>query len=284
MGSDSLNAAIDRFFRSYFNQLQEPDPDTLLNFLNALYGLNDKLKKQAGRDLFGSANFLALKALRNLFHHHVELVHEIKLIPLDELPPMTTDLMIVCLVPRSLIERAQVEGTERRHQEKVRSAFAAFKWYGNIVNIQPCMFNVAVDVFEAIADLDVDPSSDAYDAFEEAYRLDEQSGRPTRATGDIWCAAGSLKPFLIKRPPGRTNHPLAKRRCGYSAQPLWSRSTDGSGRGAWSPEQIARRLPIDFPDDNTMRISHEAIYHALFVQGRGALRRELTAACERDVC
>jgi IS30 family transposase len=45
----------------------------------------------------------------------------------------------------------------------------------------------------------------------------------------------------------------------------------------WSPEQIARRLLIDFPDDETMRISHEAIYQALFVQGRGALRRELTA-------
>jgi IS30 family transposase len=36
-------------------------------------------------------------------------------------------------------------------------------------------------------------------------------------------------------------------------------------------------LPIDFPDDKAMRISHEAIYQALFVQGRGALRRELTA-------
>jgi IS30 family transposase len=46
---------------------------------------------------------------------------------------------------------------------------------------------------------------------------------------------------------------------------------------AWSPEQIARRLPLDFPDDETMRISHEAIYQALYVQGRGALRRELTA-------
>jgi IS30 family transposase len=46
---------------------------------------------------------------------------------------------------------------------------------------------------------------------------------------------------------------------------------------AWSPEQIARRLPVDFPDDMNMRISHEAIYQALFVQGRGALRRELTA-------
>src|SRR6516225_5678238 len=32
---------------------------------------------------------------------------------------------------------------------------------------------------------------------------------------------------------------------------------------AWSPEQIARRLPVDFPDDETMRISHEAIYKAL---------------------
>ena len=46
---------------------------------------------------------------------------------------------------------------------------------------------------------------------------------------------------------------------------------------AWSPEQIARRLPFDFPDDDWMRISHEAIYQALYVQGRGALRRELTA-------
>jgi IS30 family transposase len=46
---------------------------------------------------------------------------------------------------------------------------------------------------------------------------------------------------------------------------------------AWSPGQISRRLRIDFPGDETMRISHEAIYRALYVQGRGALRRELTA-------
>jgi IS30 family transposase len=44
---------------------------------------------------------------------------------------------------------------------------------------------------------------------------------------------------------------------------------------AWSPEQIASRLPLDFPDDESVRISHEAIYQALFIQGRGALKREL---------
>jgi IS30 family transposase len=56
--------------------------------------------------------------------------------------------------------------------------------------------------------------------------------------------------------------------------------TDLRWAKAWSPEQIARRLRTDFPDDETMRISHEAIYQALYIQGRGALRREL-AACLR---
>jgi IS30 family transposase len=46
---------------------------------------------------------------------------------------------------------------------------------------------------------------------------------------------------------------------------------------AWSPEQISNRLRIDFADDASMRISHEAIYQALYVQGRGALKRELVA-------
>ncbi len=44
---------------------------------------------------------------------------------------------------------------------------------------------------------------------------------------------------------------------------------------AWSPEQISHRLRVEFPDDESMRISHEAIYQSLFIQGRGALKREL---------
>jgi IS30 family transposase len=45
----------------------------------------------------------------------------------------------------------------------------------------------------------------------------------------------------------------------------------------WSPQQIAARLVYDYPDDLAMRVSHETIYRTLFVQARGALRKELTA-------
>ncbi len=45
----------------------------------------------------------------------------------------------------------------------------------------------------------------------------------------------------------------------------------------WSREQISRRLLTEYPDDSTMRVSHETIYRSLYVQGRGALRKELHA-------
>ena len=76
----------------------------------------------------------------------------------------------------------------------------------------------------------------------------------------------------VRRPdgtivPGPTPPPWKGLNKPHRADRRWST--------AWSPEQIAHRLKVDFPDDESMRISHEAIYQALFIQGRGALKREL---------
>jgi IS30 family transposase len=77
----------------------------------------------------------------------------------------------------------------------------------------------------------------------------------------------------VQRPGGiAVDGPHVKwigRRHGRRKDRRWARS--------WSPEQISNRLRLDFPDDESMRVSHEAIYQSLYVQGRGALRRELTA-------
>jgi IS30 family transposase len=82
-----------------------------------------------------------------------------------------------------------------------------------------------------------------------------------RLAGVIMAPSGAMVPRPVVTWKGRRHGRRQPRR--------WAR--------AWSPEQIARRLPRDFPEDESMRISHEAIYQALYVQGRGALRRELTA-------
>jgi IS30 family transposase len=51
-----------------------------------------------------------------------------------------------------------------------------------------------------------------------------------------------------------------------------------TARERLSPEQISARLRIDFPDDESMRISPETIYQCIYIQGRGGLRAELAAA------
>src|ERR1035441_3594309 len=76
----------------------------------------------------------------------------------------------------------------------------------------------------------------------------------------------------VQRPDGSVAGPQvggAGRRHGPRKDRRWGQ--------CWSPEQISNRLRLDFPDDESMRVSHEAIYQSLYVQGRGALRRELTA-------
>jgi IS30 family transposase len=82
-----------------------------------------------------------------------------------------------------------------------------------------------------------------------------------RLAGTICVADGRS----VSGPDARWNG----RRHGHGQDRRWA--------AAWSPEQISRRLRVDFPEDESMRISHEAIYQALYVQGRGALRRELVA-------
>jgi IS30 family transposase len=71
------------------------------------------------------------------------------------------------------------------------------------------------------------------------------------------------------RPIPGPNVPWAGRRHGRRQDRRWGT--------AWSPEQISQRLKVEFPEDKSMRVSHETIYASLYVQGRGALKRELTA-------
>ena len=116
-----------------------------------------------------------------------------------------------------------------------------------------------------------------YRATTAQWHADRRAKRPKTAK---LAANSQLRGYVQDRLAGAVERPdgiavagpevrWGGRRHGRRADRRWGK--------AWSPEQIAHRLQVDFPDDESIRISHEAIYQALYVQGRGALRRELTA-------
>ena len=70
-------------------------------------------------------------------------------------------------------------------------------------------------------------------------------------------------------------------RCKLARNPRLSSLVAAKLREDWSPEQIAGWLKLEFPHDETMRVSHETIYLTLFIQARGALKRELVAHLRR---
>jgi len=118
----------------------------------------------------------------------------------------------------------------------------------------------------------------AYRAITAQWHADRAARRPKRAK---LVANAALRRYVQERLAGKVATPAGKSLAGPAVS--WKGRRHGRRQHrrrwsrAWSPEQIAHRLPIDFPDDTSMRISHEAIYQALYIQGRGALRRELTA-------
>jgi transposase, IS30 family len=75
----------------------------------------------------------------------------------------------------------------------------------------------------------------------------------------------------------RARRPKAAKLAGNARLRGWVQDRLEEG---WSPEQVSAVLRLQFPDEPEMRVSHETIYQSIYVQGRGALRREL-AACLR---
>ena len=92
--------------------------------------------------------------------------------------------------------------------------------------------------------------------------------RRNGGVGTYRASAADLRAWSRARRPKRCRLAQHPRLCGWVAQKLQLQ---------WSPQQIAAWLVRRYPSDQSMRVSHETIYRTLFVQTRGALKRELTA-------
>ncbi|MGB8290797.1 hypothetical protein [Rhizobium ruizarguesonis] len=188
-------AASERFLRLYERHCVEPDEDTLFSFLEASHSLNDRLKIGADLDFFDVSQFAALKCLRNYFHHHQELKHLVSLVPVGDYP-IVTDLMYMCVVPRTSVEAA-IEETMPRHKDATRRACQdLFHWYGPVVNINPCIFNFVVLAYERLVKAGIPLAGDSVENFRASYDYEEKMRIPHLIDGRFSTSAGNVDRLL----------------------------------------------------------------------------------------
>jgi hypothetical protein len=191
----NVSAASERLFRLYHAHCVSPDRDTLFSLLEAGHSLNDRLRVGAKLDFFDVPEFTALKCLRNYFHHHQELRHVVRLIPIGDYP-ITTDLMLLCLVPSDAVSAA-IDQTMERHRSAARQACQnVFHWYGRVVNINPALFNFVVAAYERLRDNGFSLVGDAVEEFENSYRYEEENDLPHVVDGRLFTTAGSASVLL----------------------------------------------------------------------------------------
>jgi transposase, IS30 family len=113
----------------------------------------------------------------------------------------------------------------------------------------------------------------------ESYReIARALGRPASTVSREVAANGGTKRYRAVRADqsawGRAARPKT---CRLTENPLLRAIVEEKLARRWSPQQIAGWLKVTYPNDPEMQVSHESIYRTLYVQSRGALRRELTA-------
>lgn len=188
----SAETAAGRLFRTYDRHCQAPNLDTLFETLTALHSLNDRLKGADRPDLHQFEEFVALKVLRNFAHHEDELHANVRVMP----APAISDLLFMCLVRRDQVARA-IENVGKKWNAPSRAACEKyFHWYGGAVNINPCLINLTVRIYEMLLAEELEPPATDIASFRRSYELEMEDGHEHFVDGRLTGRAPDIQKML----------------------------------------------------------------------------------------
>ena len=193
--SEDATTAVARLCRAYVAFLETPTEDALFNWSNALHSMHDRVPPAMRDALFKVDEFVAMKALRNHFHHGGEVPHRVKPLAIGNLP-LVSDLDILCLIDRSAVETAIQAISPKFKATEQPMAERALKWYGPCVNVYPAIVNLMVHVVLLAQQHGVSPDDEAFKRLADAIAEDKANGYPVTVTGDIYCHAASVDAVL----------------------------------------------------------------------------------------
>ncbi|MGZ8340266.1 MAG: hypothetical protein ACXWU9_11855 [Telluria sp.] len=194
MQQDQVTPAIDRVFRTYVQYCTAFNEDSIFQLLTALHSLDDRLNPAHGRVMFKIPEYIALKALRNHFHHGAEVRNTVRFKSLAG-TGVSSDLGQVCLI--SFADAiAAIDGTEKKYRIQAADAIAAtFKDWGTVVDINPCVFNCVVKVFETTQALKIPGASEEYAKFKNQYDWESHHGHAHYVTGAVSLHAADVSRY-----------------------------------------------------------------------------------------
>lgn len=185
--------ATGRLFRSYSSYCNKFGPDSLFQLLTALHSLNDQLRHETDNDLLAIEEFVALKTLRNHIHHGEDIPANVHLIP----TPGSSDVIFMCLIRQDQIESAIGAVKNEKHRAAAKTACDnKFHYYGQAVNINPCIFNVITKTYELLVELKQDLPNEDLAEFEASYLFEEQNGHSHYVDGYLSAPAAAIKGML----------------------------------------------------------------------------------------
>lgn len=172
-------AEIKRFFKYYSVYCKSADPDSVREVLASGYSVNDKVRKAGYPHFFDSNEFLAIKVIRNYAIHQAEIYNEAKALPLISTVPIQTDLNILCLLPKKVIDSI-FDNTNEKGKSAIKSACIFYKKY---VDIYPCIFNFGVQLFLYTENNDLEVESNDYQKFKKVIEYERRHKYPHYVKG-----------------------------------------------------------------------------------------------------
>ena len=186
---------VERFYRKYMKHCIAPDIDSLKDYLSAAYSLNEKLRNESNHDFFDCEEFIAIKGLRNYYDHEAELYNETRIIPSLNTGVFIDGSLFMCLVRTDSVEKAIKKLRRKEDEAPMRNSL---NFYGQVVDINPCLLNFAVKVYEKVIVLGLCIKTDEFMELKSSYEHEEEIGLSHFVSGKVYTHAGSINTLVEK--------------------------------------------------------------------------------------